>query len=615
MTVVVFVVGCMSVLLINSLLSVLLESKMFDLGIQRMLGLSSVDIVMLVLTNTYVFAVPAWFVGLIAGQLLYVLVSLLFQWETDIQLGYFVTLSSIGWSTLIAFLIPLLSSILPTRRLLNRQLADSLNSERNMESGVIYKIEQKGKQSFNRVNFGIGVLVFSFGAFAYLVLPSSLLSQNLTEMFFVFYSLLLGMLFGFVLLVLNYQRLIEGVVLHVFLFWEKSAVFNIVGKNLIFHRLRNRRTTLMYSLSLTFIIFVSVAFELESDSLVFGVSRDAGADINIRISGYDSRGRLSLKREVDMDSEKFALVDRFSQIPMTLDSLGGVLQAVSEKIADGTIAQYSYRLFPINSACAERYINNQRLNTLGRFRDLTTGIRPIAPSMFNVLFDKYQVVRKVDDDVARYGLSETLYTTANRDGVILSTSAFDHLGFDTLSDIGVVRTVAKPGVRLTGSTQGFTVAAVMDSAPVVLMNRYPGSLGDVLASIPSGAKFSMIPYLSVRSLFVNQIFFQVPDPEQYKTVTSWVESYLFQKHSYWFRNIEEQLKNFVMARGVLFYFFLVCEVMILFLCFFSLSSSMSSQHYGTFQTKKEVSLGPNYLSFGFTGTPLRGLTFSGPVPF
>ncbi len=71
------------------------------------------------------------------------------------------------------------------------------------------------------------------------------------------------MLFGLILLSLNAEHLIERIVVALCLWWENSMIPHIVLKNLVAHRIRNRKTTLMYALALGFVIFINTAYNVE----------------------------------------------------------------------------------------------------------------------------------------------------------------------------------------------------------------------------------------------------------------------------------------------------------------------------------------------------------------
>jgi uncharacterized membrane protein len=95
-----------------------------------------------------------------------------------------------------------------------------------------------------------------FGISIYYLLPLALLSFNIGLLLAIFFWILCGMLLGFVLLSFNFQYLFERFVVKIFLFFTSVATKNMVLKNLAAHRIKNRRTALMFSLSIAFIIFI-----------------------------------------------------------------------------------------------------------------------------------------------------------------------------------------------------------------------------------------------------------------------------------------------------------------------------------------------------------------------
>jgi hypothetical protein len=78
----------------------------------------------------------------------------------------------------------------------------------------------------------------------------------------IFFLILLGMLFGLTLLSFNLQRLLEVALTHVFLFWEHSSMRVLVLKNLTAHKMRNKMTSIIFSLALGFIVFLIVSYNL-----------------------------------------------------------------------------------------------------------------------------------------------------------------------------------------------------------------------------------------------------------------------------------------------------------------------------------------------------------------
>ncbi len=63
------------------------------------------------------------------------------------------------------------------------------------------------------------------------------------------------------------------------LFWERSVVVTLATSNLVAHRLRNRKTMIMYALSLSFIVFITVAATQEIKSAQYEQMYYSGAAI------------------------------------------------------------------------------------------------------------------------------------------------------------------------------------------------------------------------------------------------------------------------------------------------------------------------------------------------
>jgi len=101
-----------------------------------------------------------------------------------------------------------------------------------------------------------------FGISIYYLLPLSLLSFNIGLLLIIFFVILIGLLIGCCLLAMNVQYLIEKLVVFLCFWWENAAIKNLIVKNLSAHRIKNRRTALMYAVSISFIIFIWTAMQI-----------------------------------------------------------------------------------------------------------------------------------------------------------------------------------------------------------------------------------------------------------------------------------------------------------------------------------------------------------------
>jgi hypothetical protein len=122
-------------------------------------------------------------------------------------------------------------------------------------------LQNKGIQSLSKY-FIFGIITIVYGIGIYYFLPLSMLSLNFAMVLRIFFLILMGMLFGLTLLSYNLQRTLELVITYVFLFWEKKSMKLLVLKNLTAHKMRNKMTSIIFSLALGFIIFLIVSYNL-----------------------------------------------------------------------------------------------------------------------------------------------------------------------------------------------------------------------------------------------------------------------------------------------------------------------------------------------------------------
>jgi ABC-type antimicrobial peptide transport system permease subunit len=104
----------LSVLLIYSLLMIQVESKSFEFGVMRMVGLSKFGIINMILLQSFMFVIPSVFVGFILSfPSLAVLYDKLFDADMGVDRTPVPSSFAIVQAIIVGLVIPLLSSIVP----------------------------------------------------------------------------------------------------------------------------------------------------------------------------------------------------------------------------------------------------------------------------------------------------------------------------------------------------------------------------------------------------------------------------------------------------------------------------------------------------------------------
>ena len=128
-----------SVLLIYSLLMITIETKTFDIGVMRMVGLSSKGFVAMISIQSVMFVIPSLICALACVipslWLIYdEIESTHLEWSTQLLPSLNATLQGLA----VGILIPALSAIIPIKRALSKSLTDSLNVQRSQTQGIVY---------------------------------------------------------------------------------------------------------------------------------------------------------------------------------------------------------------------------------------------------------------------------------------------------------------------------------------------------------------------------------------------------------------------------------------------------------------------------------------------
>ena len=102
----------------------------------------------------------------------------------------------------LGLLIPLVSSLVPIKIALSKNLNDSLDANRSKSKGSIVTITEANKpEILSYLLFGsIGVIA---GIAIYYLLPLAVLNFNLGLILQIFFAILLGMILGLTLIALN----------------------------------------------------------------------------------------------------------------------------------------------------------------------------------------------------------------------------------------------------------------------------------------------------------------------------------------------------------------------------------------------------------------------------
>jgi ABC-type antimicrobial peptide transport system permease subunit len=163
LNIIIFILLLLSILLIYSLLMINVETRTFELGVLRMLGVMRQGVVELLLLQALSYALPSIAFGLSISQLLCMLVVSAFENLTGIPLNPKLTSESIGLGVLLGLAVPIVASVIPIRTALGQNLQDSLDVKRSKTKAVKIDIERAETSRFSISIVILGVFLGGFG--------------------------------------------------------------------------------------------------------------------------------------------------------------------------------------------------------------------------------------------------------------------------------------------------------------------------------------------------------------------------------------------------------------------------------------------------------------------
>ena len=127
-----------------------------------------------------------------------------------------------------------------------------------------------------------GVIALSYGFGVYYLLPLSLVSFNFSLAMSIFLTILFGLIMALGIISTNIMPYLNILVSRIVLIFEGKSLRVLTLKNLIAHQDRNKMTSIMFSLTLGFIVFLKIVCKIPFIRELNDIQRGVGTTaINI----------------------------------------------------------------------------------------------------------------------------------------------------------------------------------------------------------------------------------------------------------------------------------------------------------------------------------------------
>lgn len=279
-SVLVILVG-MGIMLIYSLLLSDVEEKTYEYGMLRALGLPHNSLIELLFIQAIFFSIPGIIIGIISAFLLSIPITLIMSNYAAYSLSIKLELSAIILGLFLGIFMPIVSNIAPIQRALSRTLRDSLDVYHQSSQDITVQMIKLESLGLNPWQISSAIMMVLVGFIVYYIIPLTFIFLNISLFLTILNGILLGMLIGSTIVATLFQPILERQVLKLMLWGKEKKLETLIVKSLAAHRGRNRKTALMYSICLAFIIFSGAMFTMQSKAITGNVKAGIGSDILI----------------------------------------------------------------------------------------------------------------------------------------------------------------------------------------------------------------------------------------------------------------------------------------------------------------------------------------------
>lgn len=366
---VVVMLGILGVILIFALLLASVEEKTYEYGMLRALGLQKHSLMQIIITQALYFAVPGVILGMMGSFFANIIVEYIIRdvvvnadYKIRVMLDTFAIIIPIA----IGLAIPVIANVVPIRNALSKTLRDSLDIAHQSFNETTVKMIRLEKLGIEPWQTGISVSLVVAGFVVYYLIPYSFIFQRLPMFFAILNCILLAMLFGLCMISVVFQPALEGIILNLIVWGPDRKMKTLIAKNLAGHRKRSRKTFMMFTLAIAFVIFAGVAFSLQVSSIRSNIESFIGADALLKSST--------------------------SSYPLPEKELNSYLDSM---IAKGEVDNYCYQSFSVGR---QDFITRSRLGSLSYFRTKNVEVYAVSQNYLEVAYSKYFLYSAIDPE-------------------------------------------------------------------------------------------------------------------------------------------------------------------------------------------------------------------------
>ena len=280
----------LSAMLLYSLMLADVDTKTYEYGMFRALGFRKRMLVGMIMEQSLGFSVPGLTLGVLVAMILNVELRKLIFISAQNYLTYTLTGSSIIIGITFGLLMPVIANYLPIKSAMDMSLRNSLDLNRRTDGEFGVKIQKLEEIGIDTNSLIVSLLLIGIGFTAYYMVPYAFINNDMTMANIILNMLLILIIVGLTLICVLIYPFLEWMLLWVTMKTcckKDRRLMRVIEKNINGHRKRNSKTSIMFTLAISFMIYSASSFDLIMDFIEKPVLQSIGADMAaFNLNGY-----------------------------------------------------------------------------------------------------------------------------------------------------------------------------------------------------------------------------------------------------------------------------------------------------------------------------------------
>ena len=258
------------------------SEKTYEYGMLRALGFKKKHLISIITIKSISFSIPGLFFGVLVALILNIGIRMMIFLHSDNFETYALTTVAIIIGVAFGLIMPMISNYFPIKSALDKNLRNSLDMARRNKEEVGIKVEKLEDVGISLNQLMISIILIVVGFSTYYLVPYAMFKQKYTIVFMLLNMVLILVIIGLTficMLVFEYlERFILWICINTCCRCDKR-LHHVIFKNMEAHRPRNSKTSVMFTLTISFLIFSSSSFTLISTLVVKTTESIIGADL------------------------------------------------------------------------------------------------------------------------------------------------------------------------------------------------------------------------------------------------------------------------------------------------------------------------------------------------